>query len=91
MKKVANTKTKAFLNSNTQNFSEQMRKVEKIKTFGHSRASKNKKMPQFAHFPRPGESDPYVCHVLIKVHISILQLHHGGRGCSRRLEEVPWS
>ena len=74
MKKVANTKTKAFLNSNTQNFSEQMRKVEKIKTFGHSRASKNKKMPQFAHFPRPGESDPYDGIFKIPTNWSTLQL-----------------
>ena len=70
--------------------SEQLRKVEKIKLLGHSRASKKK--PHFGHFPCPGESaDSYVCQVLINMHINILQLHHGGRGCSRRLEEVPWS
>ena len=40
--------------------SEQLRKVEKIKPFGHSRASKkNKKMPHFGHFPRPREIDPF--------------------------------
>ena len=40
-------------------FSEQLRKVEKIKPFGHSRArKKTKKMPHFDHFPRPGEIDP---------------------------------
>ena len=39
--------------------SEQLRKVEKIKPFGHSGAQKNKKMPHFDHFPRPEEIDPY--------------------------------
>ena len=37
--------------------SEQLRKDEKIKSFGHSRAPK--KMPPFDHFPRPGKIDPY--------------------------------
>ena len=39
--------------------SEQLRKVEKVKPFGHSRAPKNKKLPHFDNFPRPGEIDPY--------------------------------
>ena len=40
--------------------SEQLRKVEKIKPFGHSRAQKNKEMPHFDHFSCPGEIDPFV-------------------------------
>ena len=40
--------------------SEQLRKLEKIQPFGHSKASKiKKKVPHIAHFSRPGESDPY--------------------------------
>ena len=38
--------------------SEHLRKVEKIKPLGHSRAPK--KMANFDHFPRPGEMDPYM-------------------------------
>ena len=38
-----------------------MRKLEKVKPFGHSKAPKKKKiMIDFAHFPRPGENYPYV-------------------------------
>ena len=41
--------------------SEQLRKLEKVKPFGHSKAPKKKKiMTDFAHFPRPGENYPYV-------------------------------
>ncbi len=40
--------------------SEQLRKLKKIKPFGHSKAPKKKKMTDFAHFPRPGENDPYM-------------------------------
>ena len=40
--------------------SEQLEKVEKIKPLNHSRASQNKKMPHFAYFPPPEESDPCV-------------------------------
>ena len=36
-----------------------MIKLEKVQPFGHSKASKIKKVPHIAHFPRPGESDPY--------------------------------
>ena len=40
--------------------SEQLRKLEEIKPFGHSKAPKEKKnMTDFAHFPRPGENYPY--------------------------------
>ena len=38
--------------------SEQLRKLKKIKPFGHSKAKK-KIMTDFAHFPRPGENYPY--------------------------------
>ena len=40
--------------------SEQLRKLKKIKPFGHSEASKKKIQTDFAHFSRPGENDPYV-------------------------------
>ena len=40
--------------------SEQLRKLEKIKPFGDSKAPKKKIMTDFAHFSRPGEKDPYV-------------------------------
>ena len=41
--------------------SEQLRKLEKIKPFGHSKAPKKKKiMTDFADFSRPGENYPYV-------------------------------
>ena len=54
-------KCKYFQNPMDKISSEQLRKLDKIKPFGHSRASINKiDMPHFAHFPRPGESDPYV-------------------------------
>ena len=39
--------------------SEQLRKLKKIKPFGHSKAPKKKNMTDFAHFPRPGENYPY--------------------------------
>ena len=39
-----------------------MRKLEKIQPFGHSKASKIKKLPHIAHFSRPRESDPYAHH-----------------------------
>ena len=46
---------------NGQNFFRTVEKRGKLKPFGHSRASKkNKKIPHFDHFPRPGESDPFV-------------------------------
>ena len=48
---------KTFLNATGKVSSEQLRKVEKIKPFRHSRA---KKKPHFDHFPRPGEIDPYI-------------------------------
>ena len=41
------------------NSSEQLRKLEKIKLFGHSKAPNKKIMTDFTHFPRPGENDPY--------------------------------
>ena len=44
--------------------SEQLRKLEQIKPFGHSKASK-KILTHFAHFPRPGENDPYVETMLV--------------------------
>ena len=41
--------------------SEQLRKLEKIKPFGHSKAPKKEKiMTDFANFLRPGENYPYV-------------------------------
>ena len=41
--------------------SEQLRKVEKVKPFGHSEAQKNIFFrTKFAHFSRPAETDPYV-------------------------------
>ena len=49
------TKTETFSESKIS--SEQLRKVEKIKPFRHSRA---KKKAHFDHFPRPGEIDPYI-------------------------------
>ena len=57
---------------NEQNLSEQLRKLKKIKPFGHTEVSK--KRTHFAHFPRPGENDPYMLSlqrtlILIEVHI----------------------
>ena len=52
-------KQKYFSLATDINSSEQLRKLEKIKPFGHSKAQK-KIMTDFAHFPRPGQSDPYV-------------------------------
>ena len=46
--------------------SEQLRKVEKIKPFGHSRAPKEKRMSHFDHFPINGEIDPYMLAALKK-------------------------
>ena len=59
--------------------SEQLRKVEKIKPFGYSRAPKKTEMPHFDHFPRPGEIDPYAvavyadwyAHIRMKPHRKI--------------------
>ena len=54
-------KRKYFQTPTDKNSSEQLRKLEKIKPFGHSKAPKKKKiMTDFAHFPRPGENYPYV-------------------------------
>ena len=53
----ARTKTKTFYNAPVRISSEQLRKVEKIKLFGHSTAPK---MTHFDDFLRPGETDPYV-------------------------------
>ena len=61
-------KSKNMLGPKRQNFqnptdkisSEQLRKVEKIKPFSHSRASKKiKKRTRNRRFPRPAETDPY--------------------------------
>ena len=38
---------------------EQLRKLDKIKPFGHSEAPKKKIMTDFAHFPCPGENYLY--------------------------------
>ena len=59
MQKIANIKTKAFRLQQLKSFQNSREKLITIKTFGHSRASRNKKMPHFAHFPRPGENDPF--------------------------------
>ena len=46
--------------------SEQLRKLEKVKPFGHSKAPK-KKVTDIAHFPRPGQIYPYVFYRLFSV------------------------
>ena len=51
--------------------SEQLRKLEKIKLFGHRKGSNKKIMTHFAHFPCPAENDPYVPN---SRHISTLEL-----------------
>ena len=54
-------KRKYFQTGKDKNSSEQLRKLEKIKPVGHSKAPKKKKnRTDFAHFPRPGENYPYV-------------------------------
>ena len=50
-------KRKYFQTATDINSSEQLRKLEKMKPFGHRKAPKIKK--DFAHFPRPGGNDPY--------------------------------
>ena len=63
------------------NSSEQLRKLEKIKPFGHSKAKKKKNMPDFAHFPRPGQSDP--CGIVLGLLIYVQRLKRvGGQGWS---------
>ena len=56
--------------------SEQLRKLKKIKPFGHSEASKKKIQTDFAHSPRPGENDPYMSqlHILLYSRIQIQQI-----------------
>ena len=49
-------KRKHFWNASVKISSEQLRKVEKIKPFGYSRAPKKNAI---YHSPRPGEIDPY--------------------------------
>ena len=53
---------KTFLECNGQN---PFRTVEKCKKKSNSLVTVElqKKMPHFDHFPRPGESDPYVTHL----------------------------
>ena len=61
-------KQKHFSNPPGKNFSEQLRKVEKVKPFGQSRAKKkDKKMPHFDHFPCPlGKlTHIYIAHITI--------------------------
>ena len=56
--------------------SDQLREDEKIKPFGHSRASK-KYVPHFNHFPRPAEIDPYVLiHGQIETHLREVRVFH---------------
>ena len=53
-------KRKYFQTGTDKNSSKQLRKLEKIKPFGHSKAPKKEKiMTYFGHFPRPGENYPY--------------------------------
>ena len=60
-KKLLGSKLKYFQTLRDIISSEQLSKLEKIKPFGHSKASIFfKKMPHFAHFPRPAETDPDV-------------------------------
>ena len=56
-------KQKYFQTPTDKNSSEQLRKLEKIKPFGHSKAPKKKIMTDFAHFPRPGENYPYITRI----------------------------
>ena len=59
-KKIARTKTETFLASNGQNLFRTVDKSwKKINVWSQQSFKKNKKMPHFDHFPRPGESDPY--------------------------------
>ena len=58
IKKNARTKTKVFLDCNGHNLFRQLRKLEKIKPFGLSKASTFLKKHQCAHFPCP-EKDSY--------------------------------
>ena len=53
-------KRKYFQTATDKNSSEQLRKLEKIKPFGHRKAPKKKNRTDFAHFPRPGENYPYI-------------------------------
>ena len=50
-----------------------MRKLEKIKPFGHSKAPKKKKiMTDFADFPRPGENYLYILSIyFIRIYLII--------------------
>ena len=61
-------KRKYFLLATDIISSEQLRKLEKIKPFGHSKAQK-KNMTDIAHFPRPGQSDPYILTSLTKSYL----------------------
>ena len=61
-------KRKYFLLATDIISSEQLRKLEKIKPFGHSKAPK-KNMTDIAHFPRPGQSDPYILTSLTKSYL----------------------
>ena len=63
----ARTKTKTILECNGQNLVRSVEKSWKNRTIWSQQSSpKNKRMPHFDHFPRPGEIGPYV-HMCIAI------------------------
>jgi len=63
-KKFPGPKQKYFQTLTDKISSEQLTKLQKIKPFGHSKAPKKKeKVPDIAHFPRPGQNYPYMIHI----------------------------
>ena len=61
IQKIARTKTKVFLDSNGHNLFRTVEKTLKNQTVWSQWSFKNKKIQtDFAHFPRPGENDPYM-------------------------------